>query len=243
LLLAPEETFDFRHPFKILKNQIMQMISELLEELEESTHNIAMSALEHIHTAEVIMTCGHSNTVAEFLLKSGQKRTFSVIVTESAPSLQGQTMAMRLGAAGIETTLVTDSACFALMSRVNKVIIGTHTVMADGGLMALGGSHALALAAKHHSVPVIVCAAMFKLSPQYPCSYDQDDFNHMHSPTEIIGYQSAKVVGKAAIISPLFDYVPPDLISLFVSNIGSNAPSYIYRLLSEYYYTGPELAR
>ena len=56
-----------------------------------------MSALEHIHSAEVIMTCGHSNTVAEFLLKAGQKRTFHVMVTESAPSLQGQTMAMRLG--------------------------------------------------------------------------------------------------------------------------------------------------
>ena len=39
-------------------------------------------------------------------------------------------------------------------------------------LKALNGSHALALAAYHHSVPVIVCAAMFKLSPEYLCSYD-----------------------------------------------------------------------
>ena len=61
--------------------------------------------------------------------------------------------------------------CFNL-----QVIIGTHTVMADGGLVyssfvslnhpliffiilmhrlkALNGSHQLALAAKHHSVPV-----------------------------------------------------------------------------------------
>ena len=48
-----------------------------------------------------------------------------------------------------------------------QVIIGTHTVMADGGLMALNGAHALTLAAKHHVVPVIVCAAMFKLCPKY----------------------------------------------------------------------------
>ena len=34
---------------------------------------------------------------------------------------QGQDLAMRLGAAGIETTLITDSAVFAMMSRVNKV--------------------------------------------------------------------------------------------------------------------------
>jgi translation initiation factor eIF-2B subunit beta len=76
-------------------------------------------------------------------------------------------MALRLGQAGIETTLITDSAIFAVMSRVNKVIIGTHLVMADGGLMARNGCHALALAAKHHSVPVLVCSAMFKLCPKW----------------------------------------------------------------------------
>lgn len=41
-----------------------------------------------------------------------------------------------------------------MMSRVNKVIIGTHTVLANGGLKAINGSHAIALAAKYYSVPV-----------------------------------------------------------------------------------------
>lgn len=34
----------------------------------------------------------------------------------------------------------------------------------------------------------------------------------------------------------MFDYVPPELITLFISNIGGNAPSYIYRLMSELYH-------
>jgi translation initiation factor 2B subunit (eIF-2B alpha/beta/delta family) len=36
------------------------------------------------------------------------------------------------------------------------------------------GTHTLALAAKHHSTPLIVCAPMFKLSPQvclFVCLY------------------------------------------------------------------------
>ena len=61
---------------------------------------------------------------------------------------------MSLAKAGIETTVITDSAVFAIMSRVNKVIIGTHTVMANGGLKAISGTHAIALAAKYYSVPV-----------------------------------------------------------------------------------------
>ena len=46
-------------------------------------------------------------------------------------------MATRLASAGIDTTLITDSAVFAMMARVNKVIIGTHTVMANGGLVLI----------------------------------------------------------------------------------------------------------
>jgi hypothetical protein len=35
-------------------------------------------------------------------------------------------MALELSKAGIETTVIPDSAVFAVMSRVNKVILGTH---------------------------------------------------------------------------------------------------------------------
>lgn len=65
-------------------------------------------------------------------------------------------MASDLAEARISTTLIPDSAIFAMMARVNKVIIGTHSVMANGGLKAVCGAHTLALAAKHYSVPVII---------------------------------------------------------------------------------------
>lgn len=67
---------------------------------------------------------------------------------------QGHDLAVSLGKSKIQTTLISDAAIFAIMSRVNKVIIGTHTVMANGGLRAVSGSHIMALAAKHYSVPV-----------------------------------------------------------------------------------------
>ena len=35
-------------------------------------------------------------------------------------------MAVELSRAGIETTVITDSAIYAVMSRVNKVILGAH---------------------------------------------------------------------------------------------------------------------
>lgn len=44
-----------------------------------------------------------------------------VIVAECAPSFQGQRMAVSLAKDKIPTTVITDSAVFAMMSRVNKV--------------------------------------------------------------------------------------------------------------------------
>lgn len=55
---------------------------------EGTTDNIAMQALEHIHSNEVIMTVGRSRTVEAFLKDAARKRKFHVIVAECAPFCQ-----------------------------------------------------------------------------------------------------------------------------------------------------------
>uniref|UniRef100_A0A3B5L888 Translation initiation factor eIF2B subunit beta n=1 Tax=Xiphophorus couchianus TaxID=32473 RepID=A0A3B5L888_9TELE len=216
---------NFRQHFAPLKANVIEAINELLTELEGTTDNISMQALEHIHSNEVIMTIGRSRTVEAFLRDAARKRKFHVIVAECAPFCQGHEMATNLSKAGIETTVIADAAIFAVMSRVNKVIIGTQTVLANGGLRAVNGTHTLALAAKHHSTPLIVCAPMFKLSPQSSLSLKV----HPHQFT-------LQILSKVNVHCPVFDYVPPELITLFISNIGGHAPSYIYRLMSELYH-------
>ena len=41
---------------------------------------------------------------------------------------------------------------------------------------------------------------------------------------------------EARFVNPTYDYVPPELISLLLTNIGGNHPSYVYRLVQEYYH-------
>lgn len=128
-------------------------------------------------------------------------------------------MAANLAKAKIKTTLISDVAIFAMMSRVNKVIIGTHTVMANGGLRSITGSHTVAQAAKHYSVPVMVLLPLYKLSPLYLCSYEQDAFNKHVSPTQgVIEGNNAPLMEKIQAYNPVFDYVPPELVTLFITN-------------------------
>jgi len=235
LFSRPNDRDDFNKPTQGLKSAIIDSISELSSELEACRENISAQALEHIHSNEVIMTFDKSRTVEKFLKNAARKRKFSVIVAECAPYYRGQELAKSLADSGIETTVISDAAIFAIMSRVNKVIIGTHSVMADGGLKATAGSHALALAAYHHSVPLIVCAGLFKLCPRFVTSYDQDDDNLLHSPHDVMPFSTGGLLAGVSVFNPTYDYIKPDLVNLYISDQGGNAPSYMYRLLTELY--------
>lgn len=64
------------------------------------------------------------------------------------------------------------------------MIIGTHAVMANGGLVAQAGTRIIAEAAKAHSIPVLVCCGLYKLSPRFPS--DEDFLQELKSPADII---------------------------------------------------------
>jgi len=217
------------------KDSILAVIDELYDEIDLSLNNIADKWPHYIHADEVILTAGKSKSTLEFFKKAARKVKFQIIVVEHAPSCDGHETALELAKEGIKVTVISDSAVFAVMSRVNKVILGTHSVLANGGLKAISGTHGIALAAKYYSVPVIVCAPMFKLSPNYFCSYDQDAFNKLASPQDIFQFSKENDLSKVHVNNPVFDYVPPELVTSFISNIGGNAPSYVYRLLNDLY--------
>ena len=152
-----------------LKTNVMEAIQEMKDELEDLHKIINEQAPNHVHADEVILTYARSKTVELFLkAAAAKKRKFQVIVCEGAPHFGGHSMAKSLAKAGIETTVIHDSAVFAIMARVNKVLLPAHAVLANGGLIAPSGSHLVALAAKHNSVPVVTITGIFKLCPMFP---------------------------------------------------------------------------
>merc|ERR1711907_872683 len=158
------------------------------------------------------MTYGASVTVEAFLSEVARKgRSFRVIVAEAAPSMRGRSMVASLSKAGIDTTLISDAAIFAMMGRVNKVIVGTHAVLANGGLVAPAGLHVVAQAAKYHSVPVVVCAGLYKLSPLYPS--DLDRLIKLENPSSILPFD-AEIThsGDVQLYNPVFDYIAPEMV-------------------------------
>ena len=67
------------------------------------------------------------------------------------------------------------------------MIVGAHTLLANGGVMAPVGTAVVAMAAKKHAVPFVVLVGMHKLSPLFP--HDPDvNFNDFKSPAALVSY-------------------------------------------------------
>ncbi|ESR44665.1 hypothetical protein CICLE_v10001295mg [Citrus x clementina] len=227
-----------------LKHDVIEAVNELIQDIVTCHEQIAEQAVEHIHQNEVILTLGSSRTVLEFLFAAKEKkRSFRVFVAEGAPRYQGHLLAKELVARGLQTTLITDSAVFAMISRVNMVIVGAHAVMANGGVIAPVGMNLVALAAQKHAVPFVVLAGSHKLCPLYPHN-PEVLLNELRSPSELLDFgefSDCMDFGSGSgspllhVVNPAFDYVPPKLVSLFITDAGGHNPSYMYRLIADYY--------
>ncbi|CAA9964153.1 hypothetical protein CFE70_007193 [Pyrenophora teres f. teres 0-1] len=243
-----------RNPNLDLKGEVMEGIRELQDELETSDKQIAEVALEHIHANEIILTHTASTTVQKFLLFAARKRKFTVVHAETFPHDHTATHGILLTGkkreanpdddeeddkwkpltdAGIQVYVIPDSHVFAIMSRVNKVILATHTVLANGGLVAAAGAHMIAKAAKEHQTPVVVLSGVYKLSPVYP--FDIDELIEYGDAGSVVPYDDGEFVDKIDVVNPLFDYVPADLVDLYITNLGGHAPSYLYRIVADHY--------
>ncbi|GAM84257.1 hypothetical protein ANO11243_022510 [Dothideomycetidae sp. 11243] len=238
-----------------VKAEVIDGIKELVDELEVVDDQIAAYALDHIHSNEIILTHTSSQTIQKFLLTAARKRKFTVVFVEAYPNDhesthdtimrghkradgdddEGEDRWKALTAMGITVIMIPDSAVFALMSRVNKVVLAPHSVLANGSLIAATGAQMIAQAAKVHQTPVVVVSGVYKLSPVYP--FDTEDLIEYGDPSKVVGFENGALVENVDVINPIFDYVPAELVDLYITNLhsGGHAPSYLYRIVADHY--------
>jgi translation initiation factor eIF-2B subunit beta len=227
----------FTRHFPSLKAAVLGAINELSAEVDNHAA-IVQRAGDYIHQDECILTFGYSRVVELFLKAAGAKRRFQLIIAEAAPALDGHRLALSLSkVSNIAVTLMPDSGLYAIMGRVNKVLLGVTAVMADGGAIVPSGQLMVATAAKEFSVPVVCAAASFALTPLFAHSLQTAALQQLLSPSAALPYNAADInFANVVVCHPAFDHLPPDLVSIYVSSDGSQLPSYVFRQLSEYYH-------
>ena len=97
----------------------------------------------------------------------------------------------------------------------------------------------VALGASQNSVPVLCLTGLFKLTPLYPHE-GQDTLNDLLSPSSVLSNQERHAhaaLQDVDVVNPIHDYIRPELVNLYITNVGNFPPSYIYRILMEHYHS------
>jgi len=177
--------------------------------------------------AGALATVAYGTALALLYVAHGQGRKFRVFVTETRPLLQGARLtAFELAAAGIDVTVLCDSAAASLMARgeVQLVVVGADRIAANGDTANKIGTYGLALAARQHGIPFYVAApsSTFDLSLS---SGDGIPIEH-RSEGEVRGVLGQDIVAKGVrCTNPAFDVTPAGLISGFVTERGIIPPT------------------
>lgn len=179
---------------------------------------------------EIILTLGPSKTIEAFLKAAahhGRSFTLFYVQTSEADCIPDLP-------SSIQVYLIPFSSLYALISRVNTLLLPAHSIFTNGALFAPSGALIAATAARAHRVPVVVCSGQFKLTPlsNLDRQYSSVDFGDPH---EVLGFDEGDLVDKVDVVNPHYDYIKPELVDVFVTNDGDHPPASIYRLIKESY--------
>lgn len=201
---------------------------QFVERSEKAVETIARIGAKRIEDGDTIMThCNSSVALGVIKEAHRQGKEIKVYATESRPWRQGILTVRDLADAGVDTTLIIDSAVRTVMKDVDKVFVGADTITSHGALINKVGTSQLALAAKEARVQFYVCSETYKFSPMTlfgdMVTIEERDVSEVVRPGEIP--DSVKV------FNPVFDSTPAGYIDAIITELGMMSPGSVYGVM------------
>ncbi|MGE3180578.1 MAG: S-methyl-5-thioribose-1-phosphate isomerase [Phycisphaerae bacterium] len=176
--------------------------------------------------AGALATSAYGTALSVMYAAHAQGRKFRVFADETRPLLQGSRLtAYELSAAGVDVTVLCDSAAGSLMARgmVDLVIVGADRIVANGDVANKIGTYTLAVLAKHHKIPFYVAAPGSTFDLHTPSGklipIEARDALEVRK-----GFGTVTVAEGAAVLNPAFDVTPAELVTGIITEKGRLEP-------------------
>lgn len=200
------------------KRIMVQRGQTFLKKLLEARNSIARQGAQFVIDGCKILTHSRSRVVLETLIVAAKSnKRFHVYVTRSSPDDIGLKMCEDLENAGIECTVILDSAIGYVMENIDFVFLGAEGVVESGGIVNKIGTYTMSVCAREMKKPVYVLAESFKFTRLYPLN-QRDLPNDYKYPRKTLDNDLTKT-------HPLVDYTPPAYITLIFTDLGILTPS------------------
>jgi len=160
--------------------------------------------------------------------------------------MEGKALLRVLSSHSIPCTYLLLPAIGSVITTINKVIVGAHSLHANGAVLSRAGTALVAMMAKEHSVPVLVCCETYKFSETVPLdSFARNELAPLSifkmepdltNPDGLPPPQTAKATPHPnpggtedllEVMNPLYDLTPPGSITAVVTEVGIIPPNSI----------------
>ena len=199
----------------------------LKERILFADKGIADYGVTKICDGDVVLTYAKSSVVMTTLLEAHlKKKRFRVVVVDSRPKLEGRGLLSELVRAGIECSYILLNAVGYIMPEVSKVFLGAHCMFANGTILSRAGTAIVAMTAKLHNVPVLVCCETYKFSDRV--QLDSFVFNELGDPDDLVGIDDEESKNLAdwrdvpalKLLNLTYDVTPKEYIDVVVTEMG-----------------------
>lgn len=194
------------------ENDVLKMFNEAKEKMIEV-------GVRRIEDGDTILTHCHSSGVTGTIVKAHEKgKKFRVIQTETRPKYQGRITAYELIEAGVDTTMIVDSATRHYMKEIDFVLVGSDAITSEGNVINKIGTSQVALAAWEARIPFYVASTLLKFDPitihgTYEAIEERDTTEIWEAPPEGL-----------KIRNPAFDVTRRDYIHGLITEEGIISP-------------------
>jgi len=150
-------------------------------------------------------------------------RDLRVYCDETRPLLQGARLtALEMCAAGLDTTLLCDSAAASLMSagRVDIVFVGCDRVARNGDAANKIGTSAVAILARHYGIPFYVCAPSSTIDMTLSSGEEIPIEQRGAEEVTEMWYKERMAPEGVGVYNPAFDVTPHELITGIITERG-----------------------
>ena len=179
------------------------------------------AVLTHCNTG-ALATGGGGTALGVITTAWEQGKLAHVYATETRPLLQGARLtAWELARAGVDATVLPDSAAGALMRRgsVGAVVVGADRIAANGDTANKIGTYMLAVLAREHGVPFYVAA------PSSTVDMELADGGAIpieeRAAEEVTHLAGSRVVAEGvSVLNMAFDVTPNDYVTAIVTERG-----------------------
>lgn len=205
-------------------------VSQFKKDMQASQDAVIDAVAHHARDAPVVLTHCHSSTVVDGLIRAHREGSGpEVYCTETRPWRQGAITASLLHKAGVDVTLIVDSAvaCVTADRGVQQVIVGADTVAFDGTLFNKIGTRGVALAAKDAGIPFRSAASRFKFAP-WRADRVPIEVRDAH---EIL--DGLDVPAGLHALNPVFDATPAKLVTAYLTERGPLGPGSAVKAATE----------